>query len=114
MTSVCWKNSNTGFRGFGAPQAVFIVESVLDHLATAARLPSDVLRRSNLYRDGDVKHTGTAVEDFNVSVLHVPHVLHVLHVPHVPHVLSLAHKQNKLTFLLSLSLSLLLIILLFV
>ncbi|HUX36827.1 MAG TPA: molybdopterin cofactor-binding domain-containing protein [Rectinemataceae bacterium] len=50
--------SFTAFRGFGAPQAFFVIESAIE--ALAARLGADPLelRRKNLLREGDLTHYG--------------------------------------------------------
>lgn len=54
--------SFTAFRGFGAPQAFFVVESAME--ALAARLGADPveLRRRNLLREGDITHYGMKLE----------------------------------------------------
>jgi len=56
--------SNTAFRGFGAPQAMMVIEAVLDDVARIlGRDPLDV-RRINLYgtQDRNVTHYGQLVE----------------------------------------------------
>ncbi len=56
--------SNTAFRGFGAPQAMMVIEAVLDSVARVlGRDPLDV-RRINLYgtHDRNVTHYGQVVE----------------------------------------------------
>ncbi|HEY4969228.1 MAG TPA: xanthine dehydrogenase molybdopterin binding subunit [Steroidobacteraceae bacterium] len=56
--------SNTAFRGFGAPQAMMVIEGVLDSVARVlGRDPLDV-RRINLYgtQDRNVTHYGQVVE----------------------------------------------------
>jgi xanthine dehydrogenase large subunit len=56
--------SNTAFRGFGAPQAMMVIEAVLDNVARVlGRDPLDV-RRINLYGtlDRNLTHYGQIVE----------------------------------------------------
>jgi xanthine dehydrogenase large subunit len=56
--------SNTAFRGFGAPQAMMVIEAVLDDVARVlGRDPLDV-RRINLYgtQDRNITHYGQPVE----------------------------------------------------
>jgi xanthine dehydrogenase large subunit len=56
--------SNTAFRGFGAPQAMMVIETILDEVARAlGRDPLDV-RRLNLYGIGErnVTHYGQEVQ----------------------------------------------------
>lgn len=45
---------NTAFRGFGAPQAIFILESILDEIAKKLELDPIKLRQINAYRSGDI------------------------------------------------------------
>ncbi|CAG8545594.1 29996_t:CDS:10, partial [Gigaspora margarita] len=45
-------HSNTAFRGFGQPQAVFIVESMLNDAAERMGINADELREKNLYVEG--------------------------------------------------------------
>jgi xanthine dehydrogenase large subunit len=57
--------SNTAFRGFGGPQGMFAIETVLDIVARRLGLPLDAVRRRNFYgvdRD-NVTPYGMTVED---------------------------------------------------
>ncbi|QJR15273.1 xanthine dehydrogenase molybdopterin binding subunit [Usitatibacter palustris] len=57
--------SNTAFRGFGGPQGMMVIESVIDEVArTLGRDPLDV-RRVNFYGDGERNTTpyGMTIED---------------------------------------------------
>jgi xanthine dehydrogenase/oxidase len=53
---VCKTNthSNTAFRGFGAPQAMYIAESFMCAVADGLDISVDDLRMKNLYKQGDV------------------------------------------------------------
>lgn len=44
--------SNTAFRGFGAPQAIFTLECALDHLSCKMQLPRWQIQQKNLLRPG--------------------------------------------------------------
>ncbi len=57
--------SNTAFRGFGAPQGMMIIESVLDDVARTLGLDALDVRRLNFYgvTDRNVTHYGMTVED---------------------------------------------------
>ncbi|HET7839883.1 MAG TPA: molybdopterin cofactor-binding domain-containing protein [Rectinemataceae bacterium] len=48
----------TAFRGFGAPQGIFVMECALDAAARAGGWDPVELRRRNLLREGDVFHFG--------------------------------------------------------
>lgn len=53
---VCKTNthSNTAFRGFGGPQAMFIAETYMTAVAEGLNIPIDDLRIKNLYKQGDL------------------------------------------------------------
>ncbi|XP_059473955.1 xanthine dehydrogenase [Neocloeon triangulifer] len=55
---VCKTNlpSNTAFRGFGGPQAMFLAENYVEDVATFLGKDPAEVRRLNLYQDGDVTH----------------------------------------------------------
>jgi xanthine dehydrogenase large subunit len=56
------KTSQTAFRGFGGPQAMVVIEEIMSQAAQRLRLPGDLVRERNLYREGDVTHYGELVE----------------------------------------------------
>ncbi|XXG95136.1 hypothetical protein Hte_001396 [Hypoxylon texense] len=53
---VCKTNtvSNTAFRGFGGPQAMYITESFMSVIAEKLEIDIDDLRHRNLYQEGDL------------------------------------------------------------
>lgn len=55
---VCKTNlpTNTAFRGFGGPQAMFIGESMIHHVATYLGVDVFEVSRLNLYKEGDLTH----------------------------------------------------------
>jgi xanthine dehydrogenase large subunit len=55
--------SNTAMRGFGGPQAMVVVEEILDRIARALGLPPEVVRERNFYAPGDRTHYGQVVRD---------------------------------------------------
>ncbi len=57
------KTSQTAFRGFGGPQAMVVIEEILAQAAQRLRLPPDVVRERNFYRDRDKTHYGAPVRD---------------------------------------------------
>lgn len=54
--------SFTAFRGFGAPQAFFVIESAIDALSQASGIPVVELQKKNLYREGDSTYFGMEME----------------------------------------------------
>ena len=57
--------SNTGFRGFGGPQGMLAIETVIEHVARSLGLATDAVRRRNYYGKGgrDVTPYGQTVAD---------------------------------------------------
>jgi xanthine dehydrogenase large subunit len=55
------KTSQTAFRGFGGPQGMLVIEEVLGLAAQRLKVPADVVRQRNFYREGDDTHYGERV-----------------------------------------------------
>ncbi|KAG9389707.1 Aldehyde oxidase/xanthine dehydrogenase [Carpediemonas membranifera] len=55
--------SNTAFRGFGAPQAIFAIEQAVEHLAFVHKADPLAIRRLNFYRSGDRTHFDQEIPD---------------------------------------------------
>ncbi|KAL4802007.1 molybdopterin binding aldehyde oxidase/xanthine dehydrogenase [Aspergillus unguis] len=69
---VCRTNthSNTAFRGFGAPQAMFITESIVSAVAEHLDISVDIIRQRNLYEIGQrTPFLQTIDEDWHVPLL---------------------------------------------
>ncbi|KAH9502657.1 hypothetical protein Btru_074041 [Bulinus truncatus] len=49
-------------RGFGNPQAIAVIETIIDHVATIVGLDSDVVRERNFYSQGDTTAFGQVIE----------------------------------------------------
>jgi xanthine dehydrogenase/oxidase len=71
--------SHTAFRGFGGPQGMVAAEHVLDHLAVACNVGKGVLRRSNMYREGEATHFGQILGEGKSGKWHVPAMWDRLH-----------------------------------
>ncbi|MCP4573612.1 MAG: molybdopterin-dependent oxidoreductase [bacterium] len=54
---------NTAFRGFGGPQAMFVIEAALEKGARALGKPLHQVQRANLLNEGDVFPYGMHTED---------------------------------------------------
>ena len=75
IAAICGKTntqSNTAFRGFGGPQGAIVIELILDDVARDLQLDALIVRKRNLYANGDqtarnVTPFGQTVED---NVLH--------------------------------------------
>ncbi|KAL4782312.1 Molybdopterin-binding domain of aldehyde dehydrogenase-domain-containing protein [Aspergillus varians] len=69
---VCKTNthSNTAFRGFGGPQAMYIAESIINAVAENVNINVDEVRRRNLYAIGQrTPFLQTIDEDWHVPLL---------------------------------------------
>ena len=53
---------NTAFRGFGGPQAMFVIEAALDHAAKELGLSTLELQKRNLLQEGELFHYGQKAE----------------------------------------------------
>lgn len=65
---ICRTNqpSHTAFRGFGGPQGLLVSETAVDHISRVLKIPSDVIKQNNFYREGDVTHFGMRLEGFYI------------------------------------------------
>nr|VFJ49376.1 MAG: Molybdopterin-binding domain of aldehyde dehydrogenase [Candidatus Kentron sp. DK] len=65
-TGVCCRTNlppNTAFRGFGVPQAAFVMEAAIFQAAERLGVEPDLIRKKNLLREGDTLHFGMKVEN---------------------------------------------------
>lgn len=62
---VCKTNtpSNTAFRGFGAPQGMFVMETIMSHIAHEVKLPREQVQRVNLLSSGQMALIGQPSND---------------------------------------------------
>ncbi|KAF2368635.1 Aldehyde oxidase/xanthine dehydrogenase molybdopterin binding [Trinorchestia longiramus] len=65
---ICRTNlpSNTAFRGFGGPQAMFVREDMMARVAAFLGLDAAQVREVNLYKEGDRTHFGQVLESCTV------------------------------------------------
>jgi xanthine dehydrogenase large subunit len=61
---------NTAFRGFGAPQGIFVIETIIEEIAHKLNLDALEVRLGNLYRKGDLAPYGQAVNESHLSSLY--------------------------------------------
>ncbi|KAK5997797.1 Xanthine dehydrogenase [Cladobotryum mycophilum] len=62
--------SNTAFRGFGGPQGMFIVETMMEEAADRLRIPVEKLREMNFYKPLDHTHFNQAITDWHVPLMY--------------------------------------------
>lgn len=64
---------NTAFRGFGGPQAMFVIESAIAKVADKLGMPREEVQRKNLLQEGDMlpygqrAHDARAVETWQIA-----------------------------------------------
>ena len=61
--------SNTAFRGFGGPQALFECETIVEHVAAYLKLDPVTVRLRNLYQEGDLTHFAQPLERWHIPRL---------------------------------------------
>lgn len=63
--TVCKTNlpSNTAFRGFGAPQAMMVMESIIEKMSRRIGISKENLAYRNMYNNGDSTHYGQVIEN---------------------------------------------------
>jgi len=58
---------NTAFRGFGAPQGMFVIESAIAKAASELHLPSRVIQKANLLKENDEFQYGQIAQNVNAD-----------------------------------------------
>jgi xanthine dehydrogenase molybdopterin-binding subunit B len=64
--------SNTAFRGFGGPQAMLVIEEILDRIARRLGLPPEEVRERNLYHgtgETNTTHYGQSLDDERIRFI---------------------------------------------
>jgi xanthine dehydrogenase/oxidase len=91
--------AHTAYRGFGGPQGIVVAEHVLDHLAIACNISGDLLRRTNMYKDGDHIPFGMIVGETTSGKWNVPamwdRLYNELDVPHRRSEIEEFNSKNK-------------------
>ncbi|KAL5009353.1 hypothetical protein ScPMuIL_014934 [Solemya velum] len=59
--------SNTAFRGFGAPQSMFVMETMISAIAASLDLSPEYVREINLYQEGDTTHYNQLLTKCHIS-----------------------------------------------
>lgn len=60
---------NTAFRGFGAPQGIFIMEAIIERIASRLDLDPLEIRKINAYKTNDTAPYGQIVKESNMAGL---------------------------------------------
>ena len=60
---------NTAFRGFGAPQGIFVIESVIERIAYTLKKDPLEIRRLNSYQSGQLSPYGQKVQESDMAEL---------------------------------------------
>ncbi|MDD4309744.1 MAG: molybdopterin-dependent oxidoreductase [Candidatus Cloacimonetes bacterium] len=57
---------NTAFRGFGAPQGIFVIESILEDIARQLNLDPIAIRNANAYKNGSLAPYGQEIVECQI------------------------------------------------
>ncbi len=60
---------NTAYRGFGAPQGIFVIENIIEKIALKLKTDALEIRIRNLYKNGDVAPYGQPIIEANIAKL---------------------------------------------
>lgn len=58
---------NTAFRGFGAPQGMFVIEAAITKAAEELKVPARIIQQANFLKDNDVFQYGQVALDVNIG-----------------------------------------------
>jgi len=58
---------NTAFRGFGAPQGMFVIEASIAKAAEELKIPARIIQQANFLKDYDVFQYGQVALDVNIG-----------------------------------------------
>ncbi len=58
---------NTAFRGFGAPQGMFVIEAAIAKAAEEMKVPARIIQQANFLKDNDVFQYGQVALDVNIG-----------------------------------------------
>jgi xanthine dehydrogenase large subunit len=58
---------NTAYRGFGAPQGIFVIESIIEDIARKLKLDPLELRKLNAYNNGDIAPYGQEIKECQIN-----------------------------------------------
>lgn len=58
---------NTAFRGFGAPQGMFVIEAAIARAAEELKVPASIIQQANFLKDNDVFPYGQVALDVNIG-----------------------------------------------
>lgn len=62
--------SNTAFRGFGGPQGMFIIETIMEEASDRLGIPVETLRQINFYQYGEKTHFNQEITDWHVPLMY--------------------------------------------
>lgn len=72
VTGQVWKTNlppNTAFRGFGGPQGMAVVETVIDRIARILHKDATDIRKRNFYKESDHTHYGQQLSEVRLEKL---------------------------------------------
>ena len=58
---------NTAFRGFGAPQGAFVIESAIAKAANELKIPARIIQEKNFLKENDIFQYGQVAKNVNIG-----------------------------------------------
>ena len=58
---------NTAFRGFGAPQGMFMIEAAIARAASVLKIPARIIQQANFLKENDMFQYGQVAMDVNIG-----------------------------------------------
>ncbi|HZK08086.1 MAG TPA: xanthine dehydrogenase molybdopterin binding subunit [Bacteroidales bacterium] len=97
VTGQVWKTNlppNTAFRGFGGPQGMAVVETVIDRMARVLHKDAAEIRKQNFYKDGQQTHYGQQLSEVRLEKL-FDRLINFSHYPALRRETEAFNKENE-------------------
>jgi xanthine dehydrogenase molybdopterin binding subunit len=97
VTGQVWKTNlppNTAFRGFGGPQGIAVIETVIDRIARVLHKDAVEIRKRNFYKNGQSTHYGQPVNEVRLEKL-FDRLIPFSHYPELRKETEVFNKENE-------------------
>ena len=97
VTGQVWKTNlppNTAFRGFGGPQGMAVIETVIDRIARALHKDAAEIRKLNFYKNGQSTHYGQQLNEVRLEKL-FGRLVNFSHYPALRRETEVFNKENE-------------------
>jgi xanthine dehydrogenase molybdopterin binding subunit len=97
VTGQVWKTNlppNTAFRGFGGPQGIAVIETVIDRIARTLHKDATEIRKRNFYKNGQSTHYGQQLYEVRLEKL-FERLIPFSHYPELRQETEVFNKENE-------------------